>query len=81
MYDVLLFELDVVLGTEGLMNLVCYHSNRNATNFLYFQPMFRLMNWNRQIDCCFERNCNRSTAVMDELDLFGPMVAAAAAAG
>lgn len=71
-----------VLDTEGLMNLVCYRSSQSAMNFLYFQPMFRLMNWNvRQIDCWFERNCNRSIVVMDVLGLFALAVAAVAAAG
>lgn len=69
------------LDTEGLMNLVYYRSSQSATNFLYFQPMCRWMNWNRQIDCYFDRNCNRSTVVMDELDLLALMVAAAVAAG
>lgn len=69
-------DVGVVLGTEGPMNLVCYHSSRNATNFLYSQPMFRLMNWNRQTDCWLERNCNR----LDELDLIALMAAVVAAA-
>lgn len=78
----MLLELAVdELGTEGLMNLVYYRSSQSATNFLYFQPMCRLMNWNRQIDCCSGRNYSRSTVEMDELDLLALMVAAAVAAG
>lgn len=69
------------LGTEGLMNLVYYRSSQNATNFLYFQPMFRSMNWNRRIDCCFDRNCSRSFVVANELDLLALTVAGAVVAG
>lgn len=67
------------LGTEGLMNLVCYRSSQSATNCLYFQPMYRWMNWNRRTDCCSDRNCSRSVVAMDESDLFALTAAAAAA--
>lgn len=78
MCDVLL-ELAVdELDTEGPMNLVYCRSSQSATNFLCFQPKFRLTNWNRQIDCWFDRNYNRSTVVLDEWNLFALMAAVVA---
>lgn len=79
MYDVLLVSAVGVLDTDGLMNLVCYHSSQNVMNFQYFQPVFRLMNWNvQQNDYWFARNCIRPIDVADELDLFALRAAAAA---
>lgn len=63
-------ELAADANTEVPTNLVCCRSIRNVTNCLYFQSMFRSMNWNVQQIDWFVRNCNRSVAVIDAIGWF-----------